>query len=185
MRSAGALTKGLREVAAEAAELERQGANIASALEGRHDPLLQLAIAATGTNQIGLMTSIIVAFARSPMTLALQAHEINALSGGRLMLGIGSQIKPHIEKRFSMPWSKPAARMREYVLALKAICLLVRGRTAGFSRRILYPHPDDPHVHPHRQEQRRAARVGRGSRPADGGKRGGGGRRITAASVHD
>jgi probable F420-dependent oxidoreductase len=121
MKSAGALTRGLREVAAEAAELERQGADIASALEGRHDPLLQLAIAATGTSSIGLMTSIIVAFARSPMTLALQAHEINNLSGGRLMLGIGSQIKPHIEKRFSMPWSKPAARMREYVLALKAI----------------------------------------------------------------
>lgn len=121
MKSAGALTRELRDVAAEAAELEQQGADIASTLELGHDPVMQLAIAATGTSHIGLMTSITVAFARSPMTLALQAHDVNTLSGGRLMLGIGSQIKPHIEKRYSMPWSKPAARMREYVLALKAI----------------------------------------------------------------
>tara|TARA_R110001592_G_scaffold363372_2_gene686325 strand:+ start:208111 stop:209133 length:1023 start_codon:yes stop_codon:yes gene_type:complete len=121
MRSAAALTRELCDVANEAAELEQQGADIASTLEIGHDPMMQLAIAATSTSNIGLMTSIVVAFARSPMTLALQAHDINALSGGRLMLGIGSQIKPHIEKRYSMPWSRPAARMREYVLAMKAI----------------------------------------------------------------
>jgi len=121
MKAAAALTRELKDVAQEAAELEQQGADIASGLELGHDPLMQLAIAATGTRTIGLMTSIAVAFARSPMTLALQAHEVNALSAGRLMLGIGSQIQPHIEKRYSMPWSKPAARMREYVMALKAI----------------------------------------------------------------
>jgi len=70
---------------------------------------------------MSLMTGITVAFARSPMTLALAAHDVNALSKGRFMLGIGSQIRPHIVKRYSMPWSKPAARMREYVMALKAI----------------------------------------------------------------
>jgi len=121
MKSAAAITGELSDVATEAAKLEQQGADIASTLEIGHDPVMQLAIAATGTSTIGLMTSIVVAFARSPMTLALQAHDINALSGGRLMLGIGSQIKPHIEKRYSMPWSRPAARMREYVLAMKAI----------------------------------------------------------------
>lgn len=121
MRTAAALTRELSDVATEAAEMEQQGADIASTLEIGHDPVMQLAIAATGTSNIGLMTSIVVAFARSPMTLALQAHDVNALSGGRLMLGIGSQIKPHIEKRYSMPWSRPAARMREYVLAMKAI----------------------------------------------------------------
>ena len=121
MKTAGALTKNLVDVAAEAAELEGLGADIASTLELGHDPLMQLAIAATGTERVKLMTSITVAFARSPMTLALAAHDVNALSQGRLMLGIGSQIKPHIEKRYSMPWSKPAARMREYVMALKAI----------------------------------------------------------------
>lgn len=121
MKSAAAITGELSDAATEAAKLEQQEADIASTLEIGHDPMMQLAIAATGTSNIGLMTSIVVAFARSPMTLALQAHDINALSGGRLMLGIGSQIKPHIEKRYSMPWSRPAARMREYVLAMKAI----------------------------------------------------------------
>lgn len=121
MRIAGALTQNLNAIAQEARELEQAGADIASTLELGHDPLMQLAIAATSTDRIELMTSITVAFARSPMTLALAAHDVNALSGGRLMLGIGSQIKPHIEKRYSMPWSHPAARMREYVLALKAI----------------------------------------------------------------
>jgi len=121
MKTAGTLIGNLVDMAAEAAELESQGADIASTIETGHDPLIQLAIAATGTERIRLMTGIAVAFARSPMTLALAAHDVNSLSRGRLMLGIGSQIKPHIEKRYSMPWSKPAARMREYVLALKAI----------------------------------------------------------------
>ncbi len=121
MKTAGALTANLIDVAQEARQLEQQGADIASSLELGHDPLMQLAVAATGTEKIQLMTSIAVAFARSPMTLALSAHDVNALSGGRLILGIGSQIKPHIEKRYSMPWSKPAARMREYIMALKAI----------------------------------------------------------------
>ncbi|MBE9539868.1 MAG: TIGR03617 family F420-dependent LLM class oxidoreductase [Proteobacteria bacterium] len=121
MKTAGALTGNLIDVAEQAGKLEQLGADIASTLEIGHDPMMQLAIAATGTKSIKLMTSIIVAFARSPMTMALAAHDVNALSKGRLMLGIGSQIKPHIEKRYSMPWSKPASRMREYVLALKAI----------------------------------------------------------------
>lgn len=66
-------------------------------------------------------TAIAVAFARSPMTTAQTANDIQALSGGRFVLGLGSQIKAHIERRFSMPWSQPAARMREYVSALHAI----------------------------------------------------------------
>lgn len=111
----------MNEISAEAAALEQQGADILSSVELGHDPLIQLAMAATGTETAQLMTGITVAFARSPMTLALQAHDVNSLSGGRLILGIGSQIKPHIEKRYSMPWSSPAARMREYVMALKAI----------------------------------------------------------------
>ena len=121
MKIAGALTRHLKDIGQEALELEQAGADIASTLELGHDPLMQLAIAATATNSIKLMTGITVAFARSPMTLALAAHDVNAVSEGRLLLGIGSQIKPHIEKRYSMPWSHPAPRMREYVLALKAI----------------------------------------------------------------
>ena len=62
-----------------------------------------------------------MAFARSPMTLANTAWDLQAYSKGRFVLGLGSQIKPHITKRFSMEWSKPAARMREFVLAMRAI----------------------------------------------------------------
>lgn len=121
MQTIAGLNSELSGIAEEAAALEQQGADILSTIELGHDPLIQLALAASNSNNARLMTSITVAFARSPMTLALQAHDVNSLSGGRLMLGIGSQIKPHIEKRYSMPWSKPAARMREYVMALKAI----------------------------------------------------------------
>ena len=80
-----------------------------------------MALAAEHTQRIQLGTGIAVAFARNPMTLAMVANDLQTLSEGRFMLGLGSQIKPHIEKRFSMPWSHPAPRMRELVLAVRAI----------------------------------------------------------------
>jgi probable F420-dependent oxidoreductase len=89
--------------------------------EVAHDPFLPLALAAAHTERIELGTGIAVAFARNPMNLAVLANDLQTLSGGRFLLGLGSQIKPHIEKRFSMPWSHPAPRMRELVLAVRAI----------------------------------------------------------------
>ena len=86
-----------------------------------HDPFLPILPAAGATSRIELGTGIAVAFARSPMTVAYTANDLQAASGGRFVLGLGSQVKAHIEKRFSMPWSHPAARMREFVLALRAI----------------------------------------------------------------
>ena len=86
-----------------------------------HDPFLPILPAAAATTRIQLGTGIAVAFARSPMTMAYTANDLQAASGGRFVLGLGSQVKAHIEKRFSMPWSQPAARMREFVLALRAI----------------------------------------------------------------
>jgi probable F420-dependent oxidoreductase len=106
----------------EAARLaERVGYDGIWSAEASHDPFLPLALAAEHTERIELGTGIAVAFARNPMTLAQVANDLQTLSGGRFMLGLGSQIKPHIEKRFSMPWSKPAARMRELILAIRAI----------------------------------------------------------------
>ena len=90
-------------------------------VEGPHDALLPLLLAAEHTERARLMTAIVVAFARSPMTLAQQAYDLTLASKGRFDLGLGTQIKPHIEKRFSMPWSKPVERMRELVLAVRAI----------------------------------------------------------------
>jgi probable F420-dependent oxidoreductase len=89
--------------------------------ETKHDPFIALGLAAVATETIQLGTSIAVAFARNPMSMAVQANDLQLLSGGRLLLGLGSQIRPHITRRFSMAWSRPAARMREYILAMRAI----------------------------------------------------------------
>ncbi len=105
----------------EAALLEAQGFAGAWSFEGQHDPFIPLVLAAERTESIELGTAIAVAFARNPMTTAYLAQDIQALSKGRFILGLGTQIKPHIEKRFSQPWSKPVERMREFVLALRAI----------------------------------------------------------------
>lgn len=89
--------------------------------ETRHEPFLQLALAADSTSTINLGTAIAVAFARSPMHMANVAWDMARYSQGRFILGLGTQIKPHIERRFAMPWSRPAARLREYILALRDI----------------------------------------------------------------
>lgn len=106
---------------AEARELEIAGYDGAWSAETGHDPLLIVAGAATATTTLELGTGIVVAFARSPMITATMANDVQLLSRGRLLLGLGSQIKPHIEKRYSMPWSHPAPRMREYILAMRDI----------------------------------------------------------------
>jgi probable F420-dependent oxidoreductase len=108
-------------LARRAAEAEAQGFDGIGASETRHDPFLSLALAARETTSVELLSTIAVAFARSPMTVAQTAHDLQAISNGRFLLGLGSQVKPHIEKRFSMPWSRPAARMAEFVEAVRAI----------------------------------------------------------------
>lgn len=106
---------------AEAATAEAAGFDTIWSTDSADDPFLPLAVATQHTEQIRLGTGIAVAFARSPMTVAQTAWGLQRLSRGRMMLGLGSQIRPHIERRFSMPWSRPAGRMREYVAALRAI----------------------------------------------------------------
>ena len=108
-------------IASAARHIEDAGYDGAWAIEAGHDPLLILTAAAPATSNLMLGTGILVAFGRSPMITATMANDVQILSGGRLILGLGSQIKPHIEKRYSMPWGQPAARMREYILALHAI----------------------------------------------------------------
>jgi len=105
----------------EAAVLEAQGFAGAWSFEGQHDPFVPLVLAAERTETIELGTAIAVAFARNPMTTAYLAQDLQALTRGRFILGLGTQIRPHIERRFSQPWSRPVERMREFVLALRAI----------------------------------------------------------------
>jgi probable F420-dependent oxidoreductase len=101
--------------------LEEIGYDGAFSFEAKHDPFLPLVLAAEHTERLRLGTAIAIAFARNPMNLANLAHGLQTISEGRFVLGLGSQVRPHIVNRFSMPWSRPAARMREIVLAIRAI----------------------------------------------------------------
>lgn len=111
----------LSGVAAAAREVERLGYDGCWTAEINHDPFLPLTLAAEHTARVELGTGIAVAFARNPMTVANLGWDLQEFSAGRLLLGLGTQIKPHIEKRFSMPWSRPVQRMGEFVVALQSI----------------------------------------------------------------
>src|SRR5215211_3443781 len=89
--------------------------------ETKHDAFLPLAIAADATERIELGTSVAIAFSRSPMEVAQTAWDLQDLSDGRFVLGLGTQVKAHVKRRFSMPWDRPVARLREYIMALRAI----------------------------------------------------------------
>ena len=102
-------------------KLEEQGYDGAGTAEMNHDPFFPLLLAAEHSEKIELHTGIAVAFARSPMVLANLGHDLNAYSRGRFTMGLGSQIRPHITKRFSMPWGAPAPQMRELIQAMRAI----------------------------------------------------------------
>jgi probable F420-dependent oxidoreductase len=121
MKVDGGIPTNLNKVASAAQEVEAAGYSGGWTAETSHDPFMPLLLAAEHTTQLELGTSIAVAFARNPMTLANTGWDLQAYSKGRFILGLGSQIKPHITKRFSMEWSHPAARMREMILAIRAI----------------------------------------------------------------
>ena len=101
--------------------LDLLGYDRAFSFEARHDPFVPLVVAAEHTDRIGLGTAIAIAFARTPMTLANTGWDLQAVTGGRFVLGLGSQVRPHVEQRYSMPWSRPVARLREMVLGIRAI----------------------------------------------------------------
>ena len=111
----------LSQIKQTAMAAEKMGFDAIWTPETRHDPFPQLAVTAEHTQTLELGTAIAVAFARSPMHTAYVAWDMARYSEGRFILGLGTQIKPHIERRFAMPWSHPAARLREYILALQHI----------------------------------------------------------------
>ncbi len=117
----GLVSSTLGDIPRLAKELEDVGYDGAFSVETSHDPFFPLLLAAEHTERLELGTGIAVAFARNPMIMANIGYDLQAFSKGRCILGLGSQIKAHIEKRFSMPWSRPAARMREFILAMRAI----------------------------------------------------------------
>jgi probable F420-dependent oxidoreductase len=119
---------------------EEIGYDGAFSFEAKHDPFLPLVLAAETTEHIQLGTAVAIAFARNPMTLAHLAFGLQSISAGRFILGLGSQVRPHIQKRFSQPWSKPAKRMREITLAMKAIFAHWEGREPLEFRGEFYQH---------------------------------------------
>lgn len=135
-----------------AAELAAAGVDGLFTFEGQHDVFLPLAVAATATD-LELMTNVAIALPRSPLHLAHAAHDLHLQSRGRFRLGLGSQVRPHIENRYGSTWTRPAARMREAVQAVKAIlaswqhseALDFRGE---FTRHTLMPPTFDPGPNP-------------------------------------
>ncbi len=105
----------------EVRRLEAKGYAGAFTYEGPHDPFFPLLLAAKASQSIDLYTAVAIGFARNPMILANIGWDLQAVTKGRFLLGLGTQIRPHIEKRFNMPWSKPVTRMKEMVLAIKEI----------------------------------------------------------------
>jgi probable F420-dependent oxidoreductase len=117
---AGLLVTDMQQVASRVQELEETGFDGCFTFEGPHEPFMPLVLAAEHSN-LDIGTGVAIAFARTPMTVANLAHDLQQYSQGRFWLGLGSQIRPHIESRFGMPWSKPVSRMKEFVGALRAI----------------------------------------------------------------
>ena len=115
------LVPNLREMHEMARSVEALGFDCLWTSETQHDPFLPLALAAEHTEKIELGTAIAVAFPRSPTVLAHIAWDLQAASNGRFILGLGTQVKPHIERRFGMVWEHPAAKLREMILAMRAL----------------------------------------------------------------
>ncbi len=110
-----------RDLADLAARLEGAGCDALHFAELGHDPFLGAAVASTGRNTLGLGTGIALAFPRGPVPLAYAAHDLATATGGQFVLGLGPQVRAHIERRFGMTWSEPVKRMRETVLAIRAV----------------------------------------------------------------
>lgn len=104
-----------------AAEAEQVGLDIFGLPETGHDPVVALAYAAAETTNIALATTVAIAFARNPMSVAMLSNDMQQMTGGRFILGLGSQIQPNITKRYSMPWGRPAERMRQFIFCVKEI----------------------------------------------------------------
>jgi probable F420-dependent oxidoreductase len=104
-----------------AQQIEAMGFDALWVAEAAHNPYMALALASTTTQRLKMGTGISVAFARSPTVTAYEAWDLARLTDGRFMLGLGTQIKAHIKRRFGMVWDHPGPRMRDYLLALKAL----------------------------------------------------------------
>ncbi len=175
-----------RDVRATYPRLEEIGYDGVFSFEAKHDPFVALAVAAEHTTRVQLGTAIAIAFARTPMNLAYLGNDLQLVTGGRFVLGLGSQVRPHIVHRYGAEWSEPARRMHEIVRAVECGLHRMGDRRATRVRgRLLPPHLDDPRVRSGSEPVRTTAGVRRRIRAADGGGGGRSGRRADHAPVHD
>ena len=152
----GFMTQDLREIPTYARRAEELGVGALWSAETKHDPFLPLAVAAANTTRVQLGTAIAVAFPRSPMIMAHTAWDLQKVSGGRFVLGLGTQVKAHNERRFSLTWEPPGPRLREVIQALRAIWeswqngipLNFRGKSYRFDLMTPFFNPG-PIEHPH------------------------------------
>src|SRR5580692_6049606 len=112
---------GLEDAPAHARRLEELGVHGAFTFEGPHDVFTPLVLAAVSTSTLELATNVAIAFPRNPVQLAHQAYDLQLLSKGRFTLGLGTQVRAQIEKRYGAEFERPVARMREKVAALRAV----------------------------------------------------------------
>ncbi|CUU57492.1 probable F420-dependent oxidoreductase, MSMEG_2256 family [Parafrankia irregularis] len=167
MRIDGGMPSVLAGVPAAAGALERMGYDGAWCGEVNHDPFLPLVLASEHTTRLEIGTCIAVAFARNPMSVAQLGWDLQTYSEGRFVLGLGSQVRAHIENRFGMPWGKPVGRMREFVLALRAIWSSwqdgspLRFEGEHYTHKLMTP-AFVPEPHPHGQPKIFVAAVGTG-----------------------
>ncbi len=156
---------------------EDEGFDAVQSHEIKHDPFAPLAFAALATSRVQLATSVAIAFPRSPMVVANQTWDLHRHSGGRFVIGLGSQVRAHNERRFSVPWVAPAARMGEYVEALRTIFRCWEfGEKLNFQGKHYTFHAHDARVHTAARGPAASGRGngrGRASHGQDRGGRGG------------
>ncbi len=133
-----------RAVGPAAKAAEEAGFDAVMSVELGNDVFAPLVIAALATERVELTPSIAVAFPRSPTVMASQAWDLQANSRGRFVLGLGSQVKGHNERRFGIPWTAPAPRLRDYIGALRAVWRCWEtGEKLDYPQRALHADPDD------------------------------------------
>jgi len=115
--------------------------------ELNNEPFLPVLLGLEHSKKMIVRTGLAIAFPRSPMTVANMGWDLQSFSDGRFQLGLGTQVKGHNERRFSVPWSPPAPRMREYILPSKPLAHLENRRKIGLSRRTLHSYPNDSNVY--------------------------------------
>jgi len=176
----------LRKVGPAAQRIEADGYTGVSTQENRHDPFLSLAVAGVATRKIELHTGVAISFPRSPMVAANIGWDLAASTGGRFTLGLGSQIRPHNERRFSVPWSALAPCMREYIQAVRAIWLAWKGDgKLACEGQTLPLHADDSQFRARGLRRAGAAHRACGGGVGDAQGRGrGGGRRQAPRLLH-